>query len=50
MIFADTAFQAGQIIGILILVAIIIGLARTFMRSDLTWREKILGSTKRTDE
>ena len=50
MIVADAAFQVGQIIGILILVAILIGLARTFMRSDLTWREKIFGSKKRNSE
>ncbi len=46
MVIAETAFQAGQIIGILILVVIVIGLARTFLRSDLTWSEKILGSKK----
>jgi hypothetical protein len=44
--FADAAFQAGQVVGVLILVAIAIGIARTFSRRDLTWREKILGKRK----
>ncbi len=43
MILGDTAFQAGQIFGLLILVLVVVGVFRTFTRADLTWREKVLG-------
>jgi hypothetical protein len=46
MTLASGAFQVGQIIGLLVLVFVAVGLARTFSRSDLTWREKILGKRK----
>lgn len=44
---ASAAFQAGQLVGYLILLLVLIGLVRTFTRSDLTMREKILGKRKR---
>ncbi len=44
--FASAAYQAGQLIGLAILVLVIVGVARTFSRSDLTWREKILGKKR----
>ena len=44
MLFASSAsFQAGQLVGLVILVLIVVGLIRTFTRSDLTWKEKIFG-------
>lgn len=50
MIVASGAFQAGQVVGVLILVVVGVGLVRTFTRSDLTWREKILGSKRPRDD
>lgn len=44
---ADSAFQVGQLIGFLILAAVGVGIARTFSRSDLTWREKLIGEKKK---
>lgn len=41
--FATAANQAGQLIGLAILLLIGIGLVKTFKRDDLTLREKILG-------
>jgi hypothetical protein len=38
-----SAFAAGQFIGVLILVAIVVGVARTFLRKDIGWREKVSG-------
>ena len=46
MILADGAFQAGQLVGVLILVAVVVGLVRTFARSDMSWREKLLGKKR----
>jgi hypothetical protein len=46
-VLADSAFQAGQIVGLLILVAVGVGIARTFSRSDLSWREKLIGGKKK---
>jgi hypothetical protein len=40
-------FQLGQLVGLAILALVIFGIVRTFSRSDLTWREKVLG--KKTD-
>lgn len=52
MLFASSAFQAGQLVGLGILVLIVVGLIRTFSRTDLTWKEKIFGgesSNKHSD-
>jgi hypothetical protein len=43
VILASAAFQAGQVVGVLILVFVVVGVVRTFSRKDLTWREKLLG-------
>jgi hypothetical protein len=43
---ASGAFQAGQLVGLLVLVLVVVGLVRTFSRSDLSLREKILGKKK----
>jgi BRCT domain type II-containing protein len=45
MLFATAgSFQAGQLVGLIILVLVVVGLVRTFTRSDLTWKQKIFGS------
>ena len=44
MLFASaTSFQAGQLVGLAILVLVVVGVVRTFSRSDLTWKEKVFG-------
>jgi hypothetical protein len=43
---ASGAFQAGQLVGLLIVALVVVGIARTFRRSDLSWREKIVGKKK----
>jgi hypothetical protein len=48
MLFASSnSFQAGQIVGIVILVLVIAGLIRTFARRDLSWKQKVLGGGPR---
>lgn len=44
--FADAAYNAGQLVGLAILALVVVGLVRTFTRDDLTLREKILGKRK----
>lgn len=44
--FADVAYNAGQLIGLVILALVIVGVVRTFSRDDLTLREKILDKRK----
>jgi hypothetical protein len=46
MIFADGAFQAGQLFGVLILVLVVVGVVRLFARSDVSWREKVFGKKR----
>jgi hypothetical protein len=45
-VLASSAYAAGQLVGYLILAAVVIGLGRTFLRKDLSWREKVLGERK----
>lgn len=40
------AYLLGYLIGLGILVAVIVGLVRTFTRKDLTWKEKLVGSKR----
>jgi len=46
MPIATTAYGVGNIVGVLILVAVGFGVLRTLMRKDKTLREKILGSRR----
>ena len=43
---ASGVFQVGQLVGLRVLVLVVVGLVRTFSRSDLSLREKILGKKK----
>ena len=42
------AYVLGQLFGVLILVAVVVGVVRTFTRRDLTLREKLVGGPKKS--
>lgn len=42
-----SAFGVGQLIGYLILVAVVVGVVRTLQRKDLSMREKLIGRRRR---
>ena len=46
MVLASSAYALGQLFGIALLVFVGVGIARTFARSDLSLREKILGKRR----
>lgn len=48
--FFASAFQAGQLVGFLVLVVVGVGLVRTFSRNDLTWKQKLFGTSKDADQ
>jgi hypothetical protein len=49
-VLASSSYQAGQLLGFLILAFVVVGVVRTFSRSDLTLREKILGEKKKDQD
>ena len=46
MVLASGSFVAGEVVGVAVLVLVVVGVARTFARSDLSWREKVLGKKR----